>query len=68
LNGVGFGIGRSLGALLSTLIYVRLGFPAVTVVAAIFNIFALLSLAEMQSRFRLLGPALTWLRGAIKHR
>jgi DHA1 family inner membrane transport protein len=66
LNGVGFGIGRSLGAVLSTLIYVRLGFPVVTVVAALFNILAILSLAEMQGRIQLLGRLMTWLRNARK--
>jgi hypothetical protein len=52
---VGFGIGRSLGALLSTFIYVRLGFPAVTGVAVLFDIFALLALAEMQGRVSVLA-------------
>jgi DHA1 family inner membrane transport protein len=55
LNSVGFGIGRSLGALLSTFIYVRLGFPAVTGVAVLFDIFALLALAEMQGRVSVLA-------------
>ena len=36
-NLVGFGIGRSLGALLSTFIYLRLGFLPVTLVAVLFN-------------------------------
>ena len=52
---VGFGIGRSLGALLSTFIYVRLGFPAVTAVAVLFDLFGLLALAEMQGKISLLS-------------
>jgi predicted MFS family arabinose efflux permease len=62
LNSVGFGIGRSLGALLSTFIYVRLGFPAVTGVAVLFDIFALLALAEMQRKIGVLPRLIGWLR------
>lgn len=62
LNLVGFGIGRSIGALLSTLIYVRLGFPAVTLVANLFNLFALMSLAEMQQKIGFLPVLMGWFR------
>ena len=61
-NLVGFGIGRSLGALLSTLIYQRLGFFPVTMVAAIFNIIAMLALAEMQQKIVILPWLLKWLK------
>ncbi len=61
LNSVGFGLGRSLGALLSTFIYMRLGFPAVTVVAVVFDILALLSLAEMQQKINVLPRLLSWI-------
>lgn len=63
LNSVGFGIGRSLGALLSTFIYMRLGFPAVTWVAVVFNLFALLALAEMQQKISILSRLVRRLRG-----
>lgn len=59
-NLVGFSIGRSLGALLSTLIYRRLGFLAVTTVAIMFNIFAMLALAEMQRKIVILPRLLGW--------
>ncbi len=59
-NLVGFGIGRSLGALLSTIIYQKLGFPSVTVLATMFNLFALLALAEMQQKITLLPHLMAW--------
>jgi predicted MFS family arabinose efflux permease len=62
LNAIGFGLGRSLGALLSTFIYARLGFGAVTMTAVVFNVLALLALAEMQSRLNLMPRLLAWLR------
>ncbi len=61
-NLVGFGIGRSLGALLSTLIYGRLGFLAVTTTATLFNLFAVLALAEMQQKITILPRLLGWWR------
>jgi len=68
LNGIGFGIGRSLGALLSTFIYAKLGFPMVTAIAVVFNVFALLSLAEMQQKITLLPQLLAWLRRGTSSR
>jgi MFS transporter, DHA1 family, inner membrane transport protein len=62
VNLVGFGIGRSIGALSSTLIYAHYGFPAVTWVAAVFNMAAILALAEMQQRIRVVPRMLDWLR------
>jgi hypothetical protein len=61
LNSIGFGIGRSGGALLATLIYPRLGFLPVTVLAVVFNGLALLGLAEMQQRVHILGRVLAWI-------
>jgi predicted MFS family arabinose efflux permease len=58
---VGFGIGRSIGALISTFIYARLGFPAVTMAAAAFNVLAMLALAEMQGKIRIVPRVLSWL-------
>ncbi len=63
LNSVGFGVGRSLGALLSTFLYVRLGFPSVTAVAVLFDVFALMALAEMQSKITVLPRLIRWFRG-----
>ena len=58
LNAMGFAIGRSAGALLSTLIYARIGFLPVTAVAVVFDILALLALAEMQQKLSILGRLL----------
>jgi DHA1 family inner membrane transport protein len=62
LNAIGFGIGRSIGALISTFVYTRLGFGVATVVALVFNLLALLALAEMEKRLDLVGRALRWLK------
>ena len=62
LNSIGFGIGRSAGALLSTLIYGALGFGAVAAAAVFFNILALLALGEMQQKLTLMPRLLAWLR------
>lgn len=62
VNLVGFGVGRSAGAALSTFVYARLGFPAVTLVAAGFNVLAILALAEMHGRITLVPRVLAWAR------
>ena len=62
LNLVGFGIGRSLGAFLSTLIYNGLGFLIVTLTAVLFNILAILALSEMQGKINILPRLISWLR------
>lgn len=64
LNSIGFGIGRSVGALLSTFVFARLGFGAVTVMAVFFNIAGLLALAEMQQKLNLMPRLLAWWRRA----
>jgi predicted MFS family arabinose efflux permease len=64
LNIVGYGLGRSLGALLSTFMYARLGFPVLTLIAALFNIFALLALAEMQRKIVILPRLVAWFKAA----
>lgn len=61
-NLVGFGVGRSLGALLSTLIYQRFGFLTVTMAAAVFNVFAMIALAEMRQRVIILPRLVTWFK------
>ncbi len=60
INMVGFGLGRVIGALFSTLIYQRSGFPAVTWVAAIFNVFAILALAEMEKKIQFAPKLVQW--------
>ncbi len=60
LNLMAFGLGRSLGALLSTFIYVKWGFPAVTLIASGFNVLALLALAEMQEKTTIVPRFLGW--------
>jgi len=62
LNAMGYGIGRSLGALISTFLYAHLGFPMVTVTAAMFNVLALLSLAEMERKISILPRLIAWIR------
>jgi predicted MFS family arabinose efflux permease len=62
LNVMGFAMGRALGALLSTFIYAGLGFAAVTALAVAFNLIALLALAEMQQKTRVLP----WLMARIQ--
>jgi len=62
LNLIGFSIGRGLGALLSTFVYRRFGFLTVTLIALVFNIFAVLALAEMQKRIIILPRILEWTR------
>jgi predicted MFS family arabinose efflux permease len=62
INAGGFGVGRALGALLSTFIYARLGFSAVTIAAVIFNVFGILGLAEMRQKIRLLSRLMAWLK------
>ena len=66
-NLVGFGVGRAAGATLATLVYASVGFPVVTLLAAGFNLLAILALAEMQHRTGLARRLLAWLR-ALKAR
>jgi len=61
INLMAFGIGRSAGALLSAYVYARYGFPAVTLVAVIFNVLAMLALAEMQNKLAVLPTLRSWL-------
>ena len=63
---VGFGIGRSLGAFLSTFIYLRLGFLSVTLVAVLFNLFAMLALAEVQKKVVILPHMIAWFKRAFQ--
>jgi predicted MFS family arabinose efflux permease len=67
LNLIGFSVGRALGDILSTLIYQRFGFLIVTLVAAMFNIFAVLALAEMQKKIVILPRIIAWFARFSKH-
>lgn len=66
LNVVGFGVGRSLGALLSTFMYRQFGFLVVTLSATGFNLLAMLALAEMQQKIVILPRLLAWLRPSAR--
>jgi len=66
MNLVGFALGRSLGALISAFIYQGFGFVVVMAVASLFNLFALLALAEMREKIVILPRLLAWLK-AFSH-
>ena len=66
VNMMGFGVGRSVGALVSTFVYARFGFPAVTLVAAGFNVLAMLALGEMSQKIMILPRLLAWLQSLFK--
>ena len=61
-NLTGHSLGRLIGALLATFIYQRFGFLQVTLLAVMFNIFALLALAELTQRIVILPRILAWFR------
>ncbi len=65
VNIVGFGVGRSIGAALSTFVYGHAGFSAVTLLSAGFNVLAMLALAEMRGRIGILPRLLSWSRALI---
>jgi predicted MFS family arabinose efflux permease len=61
-NLTGHSLGRLIGALLATFVYQRFGFLPVTLLAVMFNIFALLALAELTQRIVILPRILAWFR------
>jgi predicted MFS family arabinose efflux permease len=65
VNLVGSGVGRSVGAVLSTFVYTRAGFGTVTLLAAGFNLLAILALAEMQGRITVMPRLLAWRRARL---
>jgi predicted MFS family arabinose efflux permease len=67
VNLVGFGVGRSVGAAISTFVYSHAGFSAVTLLAAGFNLLAILALAEMQGKIVMVPRLLAWTR-ALRHK
>jgi predicted MFS family arabinose efflux permease len=60
-NVTGQSLGRMLGALLATFIYRRFGFLPVTLIAILFNGFALLGLGELTGKVALVSHLLAWL-------
>jgi predicted MFS family arabinose efflux permease len=65
-NVMGHSLGRMIGALLATFIYQRFGFLPVTWIAIVFNVFALLGLAELTQRIVILPRILALFRRTKK--
>jgi len=61
-NVTGHSLGRMIGALLATFIYQKFGFLPVTLIAVLFNIFALLALGELTKKVVILPRILAWFR------
>jgi predicted MFS family arabinose efflux permease len=59
---MGHSLGRTVGALLATFIYETLGFFPVTLLAIVFNVFALLALGELTQKVAILSRIFTWFR------
>ncbi|HEY9529585.1 MAG TPA: MFS transporter [Anaerolineales bacterium] len=63
-NVTGHSLGRMIGALIATFVYERFGFFPVTLIAIVFNVFALLALAELTKKITILPRILAWFRRA----
>jgi predicted MFS family arabinose efflux permease len=61
-NVMGHSFGRVIGALLATFMYERFGFLPVTLIAILFNVFALLALGELTQKIVILPRLLAWFR------
>lgn len=61
-NVTGHSLGRMIGALLATFVYQKFGFLPVTLIAVLFNIFALLALGELTQKVVILPRVLAWFR------
>jgi predicted MFS family arabinose efflux permease len=61
-NVTGHSLGRMIGALLATFIYQKFGFLPVTLIAILFNIFALLALGELTEKVVILSRILAWFK------
>ena len=59
-NVTGHSLGRMIGALLATFVYQKFGFLPVTLMAILFNVFALLALAELTQKVVILPRILAW--------
>ena len=60
-NVMGHSLGRAIGALIATFIYERFGFLPVTLIAILFNVFALFALGELTEKIVILPRLLAWL-------
>ncbi|MGB8984534.1 MAG: MFS transporter [Anaerolineales bacterium] len=60
-NVTGHSVGRVIGALLAMFVYERFGFLPVTLLAVMFNLFALLALGELTQKIVILPRILAWL-------
>jgi predicted MFS family arabinose efflux permease len=60
-NVTGQSLGRTIGALLATFLYDHFGFLPVTLIAVLFNMFALLALGELTRKFAILSRLRDWL-------
>ena len=54
-NVMGHSLGRTIGALLATIMYQQFGFLPVTLIAILFNVFALLALGELTQKVVILS-------------
>jgi predicted MFS family arabinose efflux permease len=65
-NVTGHSLGRMIGALVATFIYQKFGFFPVALTAILFNVLALLALAELTQKIVILPRILAWFRSAEK--
>ena len=61
-NVTGHSLGRMIGALLATFIYQQFGFLPVTLIAILFNVFALLALGELTQKVVIVSRIAAWFR------
>jgi len=61
-NVTGHSLGRMIGALVATFIYQKFGFFPVALTAILFNVFALLALAELTQKIVIIPRILAWFR------
>jgi predicted MFS family arabinose efflux permease len=59
-NVMGHSLGRVIGALVATFIYQQFGFLPVTLIAVLFNVFALIGLGELTQKAPLISRVLAW--------
>jgi predicted MFS family arabinose efflux permease len=59
-NVAGHSLGRMIGALLATFVYQRFGFLPVTLIAVLFNGFALLALGELTQKIMIMSRIVAW--------
>jgi len=59
-NLTGHSLGRMIGALLATFVYQKFGFLPVTLLAILFNVFALIALGEFTQKIVILPRILAW--------